>query len=243
MIPRMKERDIKVVLHGALRKFGGVLVMNAATPAQAIRGISCQLPEFAKMIKEGTFRVVLGSSVRTGAAYTDKDFEKDGMFFWSSTKDETLHIIPAIHGAGSNGGVVKAVVGAIILIAAVVLSYGAAAPAAAGAAGAGAAGGAAAGAGTGFALSATAFTVLGTSVTYGSIALFGAALMFSGIASMTAPSMKSDYSSREAPDQRASFMFNGPVNTTQQGGCVPVVYGICRTGSFVISAGLEMRAM
>ena len=76
MITRMKERDIKVVLHGALRKFGGVLVMNAATPAQAIRGISCQLPEFAKMIKEGTFRVVLGSSVRTGTAYTDKDFEK-----------------------------------------------------------------------------------------------------------------------------------------------------------------------
>lgn len=35
-----------------------------------------------------------------------------------------------------------------------------------------------------------------------------------------------------------SFMFNGPINTTSQGGAVPIAYGTCMCGSTVIAADL-----
>ena len=46
------------------------------------------------------------------------------------------------------------------------------------------------------------------------------------------------YDKREAPAQRPSFVFDGAVNTSEQGGPVPLVYGTMRTGSVVISSGL-----
>lgn len=38
---------------------------------------------------------------------------------------------------------------------------------------------------------------------------------------------------------RSSYVFTGPVNTIQQGECVPVAYGEVICGSAVISAGIE----
>jgi predicted phage tail protein len=40
-------------------------------------------------------------------------------------------------------------------------------------------------------------------------------------------------------DQKTSFVFDGPVNVTEQGQPVPLVYGQVRTGSVVASAGIE----
>lgn len=45
----------------------------------------------------------------------------------------------------------------------------------------------------------------------------------------------------ERPDERASFIFNGPVNTVVQGGAVPLVYGRVLTGSTVMSAGIYVE--
>lgn len=42
----------------------------------------------------------------------------------------------------------------------------------------------------------------------------------------------------EKEANRPSFLFNGVVNTTMQGHCVPVGYGRMRVGSAVISAGI-----
>lgn len=50
-----------------------------------------------------------------------------------------------------------------------------------------------------------------------------------------------------APDQvigtqdktKSSYIFTGPVNTVQQGECVPVAYGEVICGSAVVSAGME----
>ena len=49
---------------------------------------------------------------------------------------------------------------------------------------------------------------------------------------------KPDSSNGNAPDT-PSFIFNGPVNVTSQGGPVPVAYGTCLVGSTVIAADLK----
>jgi len=46
---------------------------------------------------------------------------------------------------------------------------------------------------------------------------------------------------REEPDSRPSFIFDGAVNTTKQGGPVPLVYGELRTGSVLIQGGINIE--
>lgn len=41
-------------------------------------------------------------------------------------------------------------------------------------------------------------------------------------------------------EEKKSFLFDGPINTFEQGGPVPIVYGLIRVGSIVISGGLEI---
>lgn len=73
---------------------------------------------------------------------------------------------------------------------------------------------------------------LGTT-TLGSVAFgMGASLVLSGIAQMLAPAPKAD-----APSDKPSYLFNGPVSTSQQGYPVPVGYGELVVGGAVISAG------
>ena len=42
-------------------------------------------------------------------------------------------------------------------------------------------------------------------------------------------------------DSVTSYYFDGPVNTTQQGVPVPLVFGRCKVGSMVINSGIEMK--
>lgn len=46
---------------------------------------------------------------------------------------------------------------------------------------------------------------------------------------------------REEPSERPSFIFDGAVNTTKQGGPVPLVYGEIRTGSVLIQGGINIE--
>ncbi len=63
--------------------------------------------------------------------------------------------------------------------------------------------------------------------------------VFSFIGSLFFPSI-GDYGDRDHPEERASYLFNGPVNTREQGGVVPVVYGgPIEVGSYTISAGVS----
>lgn len=50
-----------------------------------------------------------------------------------------------------------------------------------------------------------------------------------------------DPSDKEDPDERNSFLFDGAVNTTKQGGPVPLVYGYIRTGSVLIQGGINVE--
>jgi len=79
---------------------------------------------------------------------------------------------------------------------------------------------------------------------YGTAALFGASLIVSGVSVMMSPAPELDnhtYGDRENPEDRPSDIFNGPINTTQQGGPVPIVYGRHIVGSTVVSFGLEVE--
>jgi predicted phage tail protein len=60
----------------------------------------------------------------------------------------------------------------------------------------------------------------------------GASLVLGGIAQLLAPTPKA-----ADPSDKPSYLFNGPVQTSQQGYPVPVGYGELIVGGAVISAG------
>ncbi|SMG00325.1 tail assembly protein [Burkholderia singularis] len=71
------------------------------------------------------------------------------------------------------------------------------------------------------------------------IAVFGmgVSMAMGGIAQLLAPSPKG-LSVKDRPENTPSYVFNGPVNTTAQGGPVPLLYGELEIGSAVASAGI-----
>lgn len=71
------------------------------------------------------------------------------------------------------------------------------------------------------------------------IAGIGLSMIAGGVVQMLSPQPKVGKNG-EAADNQASYVFSGPVNTSAQGGCVPVIYGgPIEVGSAVISAGIE----
>ena len=222
-----------VHLHGQLaEKYGPSFRFAVDTPVAAVRLFEANFPGFRRTLYEGHYRVVAGDLAE------GLDLDAGGLSMMLGRND--LHIVPVASGRGSGKGTGKAILGAIIVVTAFVLAPatgGASAGAAAGAAGA-AAGSSAAATGLG----ATAFTIFGSAVTYGNIALFGAVLALSGVTQLLSPQqVVNDYSERETPDQRPSFLYNGPVNTTEQGGIRPLVFGRMLVGSVVISGGLQIE--
>ena len=126
-------------------------------------------------------------------------------------KAKRITFVPILEGAG--GGAGKYILGAALIVG----SFWAPELAAYG--------GVMSGAGT--AAGWTAFgSALGTSM-FG----LGMTMILSGAANMLTP--------QQLPSQQ-SFGFGGPVNTTQQGGPVPLIYGTCLVGSQVISAALSV---
>jgi len=79
-----------------------------------------------------------------------------------------------------------------------------------------------------------AATGLWSTATVGSM---GIAMALGGVMQMISPQQRG-LSTRDNPENGASYNFNGPVNTTAQGNCVPVLYGEAMIGSAVVSAGI-----
>lgn len=65
----------------------------------------------------------------------------------------------------------------------------------------------------------------------------GVGLAVGGAVQMLSPQAKG-LGTQDSPNNRPSYSFNGAVNTSVQGGCVPLLYGRMITGSAVISAGI-----
>jgi len=64
----------------------------------------------------------------------------------------------------------------------------------------------------------------------------GASLVIGGVAQMLAPQPK--YAAGSDAEQKPSYVFNGPVNMSQQGMPVPIGYGRMIVGSAVLSQGI-----
>jgi predicted phage tail protein len=86
--------------------------------------------------------------------------------------------------------------------------------------------------------------VLGSEFGLGFLVQPGIAMIIGGVAQMLfAPPKPKTAGEREDPNNRPSYSFDGPVNTAQQGNCVPVGYGRLIVGSQVISAGMYVESL
>ncbi len=152
-----------------------------------------------------------------------------------SDQAREMHIVPVAAGRakGNGGAFVKIILGVVLVAAAVATAggaIGAAAPAGA-AAGIGGSGGAITGA-LGLTLGNTLF-----GISAGSIGLMGIGMIATGVGDILTHQPK-------PPAPNASFLLQGPTNTTQQGGPVPLAYGFkVRVGSVVIASSYEAAAL
>ncbi|NID14405.1 tail assembly protein [Luteibacter yeojuensis] len=76
--------------------------------------------------------------------------------------------------------------------------------------------------------------------TGGSTLATGISLVAGGVVQMLSPQPKLGKAA-DSSDNQSSYVFNGPINTSAQGGCVPTAYGRVRVGSAIISAGMEAQ--
>ena len=126
---------------------------------------------------------------------------------------ETIRIVPVVAGAEGFGKIVLGV--ALVALAGPAAGF------------------------IGGAFGATAAT---TAVIASSISSIGVSLAIGGVSQMLF-SPQSQSSSAEREENKPSFIFNGAVNTTRQGNCVPICYGRMIVGSQVISAGLSVTEL
>lgn len=219
-----------IYLHGALgEKYGSEFSLAVDTPGEAIRALTSQLPGLEKDIRAGEFVCVRGN-LDNGV-----DCDEAHLYLtFGSVKD--FHIMPAAVGRGRGGG--KILLG-IALIAATVVSGGMAL----------AASGLTFGGVSGMGMSGLVGAAWGGSLsgaitgwaTLGGFAMISGALLVASGAGMAISAMMDagDYGSRNEVDQRPGFLFNGAMNTGEQGGPIPLVFGRIKAGSVVVSAGVS----
>jgi predicted phage tail protein len=73
------------------------------------------------------------------------------------------------------------------------------------------------------------------------LSCFGLQMTITGVSQLMTAKPKATYN-RGPVDQRPSFLFNGAINSSQQGVPIPLVYGRMRVGSVVISGGVSVEA-
>jgi len=211
----------KIVLYGRLAKeFGKEFMIDVNSVAQAIRAMEANFSgKFYKAIEDGLYKVEKRSSKGKGHSYSSDFKPSHEDFLAMKSGCDEIHIEPVLQGSGGGGdgkkkGAIQLIVGVALIVAATIVSGGAAAGVTA--------------------------TILG--VETGTVAAIGVSLALSGVATMLTkvPSLRAQsITNRERPEERASFIFNGAVNNVEQGGPVPLVYGEMLVGSVVINASLN----
>lgn len=194
-----------VVLHGSLaKKYGSNFKLSVKTAGEAIRALSANFPGFMNDIREGAWHVVRGNDPDKGIALDETQIAG----FRLGKGD--LHIVPFVAGS-KRGGLLKVILGVVLIGAAFVLT---------------------AGAGLGAAIGGGMLSgVTGTQV-----ALFGAAVALAGVSSLLAPEEKADDT-----EKQNSFTMAGPGNSYEQGNPVPLVYGEVITGGVLLSGGVDIE--
>ena len=216
----------KIKLHGELANaFGDEFKFAGHSPAEMIKFLMYQVKGFADKFKDGYYRVVKNNE--------ESGFHYDEQSLHCSLGDvpSTIHLIPSLQGSGGgSGGGGKAILGGVIMVAAVATAWftgGASLYA----------GGLSFGTSFSVGMGATAFA----GFSYGTIALLGGAMLLGGLAMalQPAPDMGSS-PSRERPEARPSYFLNGAINMMEQGGALPILYGKYLAGSVVINASVEV---
>jgi predicted phage tail protein len=162
---------------------------------------------------------VLAHNLPGYRVFVGKEARPRDLLDMPSSDREIIRIVPVIEGAGNT---LKSIATIIVGAALVFFSYGGYAAAWAGALGAGGAAGAIGGA----------------------VGAVGWGLALGGISTLLYSAPKQQFAHEtERPENKPSYIFDGPVNTTRQGNCVPVLYGRLEIGSQVISAGLRSYAI
>lgn len=128
-------------------------------------------------------------------------------------RSDVIRIIPAVAGAKSAWG--QILLGVVLVAAAFVTA--------------------------GTSLGATA--LWGTTTVASLAGSIGVGLVLGGVAQLLAPKPAYQAGSDADAEQKQSYVFNGPVNTSQQGVGVPIVYGTMTIGSVVVSTGLDVREL
>lgn len=197
----------KIILHGALgKKYGKEFNLEVNTAGEAIRALSANFPDFMKDIRDGAWHLVRGKSLKSGM-----DLDEEQITGFNLGKGD-LHIVPYVAGS-KRGGLLKVILGVVLIGAAFALTAGVGLSAAIGAPG----------------------TMLG-GITGTQVALFGAAVALAGVSSLLAPEEKAD-----EKDGSESFTSSGPGSTTNQGSPVPLVYGEVITGGVLVSGGVDIE--
>lgn len=175
-----------VLLYGDLRlKYGHKHEFDISTPAEAIRALKANYPEFEQdLFGNVGFNVYIGYDQVPGVSANNP-----------VSQVEVCRIVPTISGAGIGEAVAWWIASQ-------------------------------------YAITTTTLAI----ITFAVNALVNLAI--SGIAQALFAPPKPSAIGSERPENKPSYVFNGPVNTTQQGHPVPVGYGKLRVGSQVISAGL-----
>lgn len=179
---------IRINLHGHLKEYGEYFDMDVANPAEAVHALNSQLPGFRETIRKGNWHILRGP-IEEGDDVCEESLH---VAFGDQTE---MHLMPAIEGAGSGGGVFSVIVGAIL-------------------------------------------TVVGVITVNPALIAGGVGMMLGGIIMMTTKVPDTNGISREEVDQQASFLFDKPTNTSNQGVTIPRGYGRMLIGSTVISASL-----
>lgn len=148
-------------LHGSLgAKYGRSFQLDVRTAGEAIRALTANFADFPATLREGAWHVVRGKSIKTGYELDERDV---GDF---SLGKGDLHIVPYVAGSKRSGGLLKVILGAVLVGAAFMFTGGAlAAPIMGGALG---------------------------GITGTQLALVGAAVALAGISTMLSPEEKSD---------------------------------------------------
>jgi predicted phage tail protein len=206
-----------VYLYGRLaERFGeGPHRFDAASVTEIGNAFRVQYPGWREAVESGRYRVVAGDSAREVAYQLAND--QVGLRLGDTMPE--VHIVPVAAGAGDDG-TAKIVLGVALAGVGIAASFGAF--------------------GAGGPLLGTAVAdVAGATITSGNLIFAGAGMVLSGASQMLAADPASlDAGDRESADQNPSFFFSRPVNVTEQGHPVPLVYGRFEVGSLVVSSGI-----
>ena len=220
----------QVYLYGALgRRFGYRHRLDVDTLPEAVWALSAIRPGFKEYFFRGpAYSFIKGATRRSGI---DLDLAELPM----TLGKHDIHIMPAAMGAGGDTGktVGKIILGVAMVAGAFWLAPIAVASGGGVLVGAGATSGMTAAIGTG--------AILG-SITYGNVAAMGAMMALSGVSQLLSPTPQASqaaYTNMERPEARTSFIYGGPVNTSEQGGPIPILYGRMRIGSTLVAASVS----